>query len=296
LSEFAGLQLRIIEPSLNNIETYFTSEMFIGNQVVPVTVNIDTNKDILVRVINNDEVEVEISEDNNLKILLSRDLAYRQSLEFRITGSEFSKTNKKLDIFIRSQSQTVPALNLAGQSVAAPTNNPLIESILVSDIDLPIFYNNSTSTANSAKIWKNFDFDIDFDKTITVDSNYLTQISLKGNPYIIKNSIKPGDCFRLNNLFVGTSSVYDFSGQYFIDSVGATNSQIIVDMSTNSEFVNFIGDEIPYVLHTSTSTLLSNQPYFSLNKGQSIKITRVSSLELVAVNEKYHIEVRDYDY
>jgi hypothetical protein len=296
LSEFAGLQLRIIEPSLNSIETYFTSEMFLGNQVVPVNVTVDTNKDILIRVINNDEVEVEIADNNNLKVLIGRDLAYRQSMEFRITGSEFSKTNKKLDIFIRAQSVTQPAFDVTGQPVTAPVDNPLIETILLSDIDLPIFYNNSTSTANSAKNWKSFDFEIDFDKSITVDSNYLTQISLQGNPYIIKNSIKPGDCFVLNNLFVGTSSVYDFSGQYFIDSVGATNSQIIVDMSMNSDFVNFIGDEVPYVLHTATSTLLSNQPYFSLNKGKSIKITRVSALELIPVDEKYHIEVRDYDY
>ena len=44
--------------------------------------------------------------------------------------------------------------------------------------------------------------------------------------------------FYLNNLFIGTTSVYDFSGQYLVDSLeGATSSYITLDISSNVDFV-----------------------------------------------------------
>jgi hypothetical protein len=300
LTEFAGIQLQVVEPNINLIQNFFTSEMFFGNQIVVASVNINTARDIVVRIINNDEVEVDLADDNNLKLLINQDLRYRQTLEVQITGSELSNTNKKLDIYIASQSPVADAVNIENPVDANgnPTGQtvPLIETIILSDIDLPIFYNPLTSSPNSAKNWKDFDFRINFNQSIIVNSNYLTQITLDANPYIVKNSIKAGDCLVLNNLFVGTSSVSDFSGQYIVDSVGATNSQIVIDMSTNPEFVSFVGDDIPYTIHTQNSTLLSNLPYFSLNKGKTIKITRVDSLDLIPIDQKYHIEVRDYDY
>jgi hypothetical protein len=69
-----------------------------------------------------------------------------------------------------------------------------------------------------------------------------------------------------------------------------------MDISENIDFVNFVNVNLPYTLHTQNSSLLSNLPYFSLNKGKKVKITRVSEATNVTVSEKYQIEVRDYDY
>jgi len=298
LTEFAGIQLEVVEPSINFIQTFYTSEMFSGELALPATINRNTDKDILIVIINNDEVEVELANNDNLKVLISSDLAYRQSIEFQIIGSELSNTNKRLDIFISAVNPNVNAgvPDVLINPADIPIPGSAIETLLVSDIDLPVFYNTVISSANSAKNWKSFDFKIDFNQSITIDQNYLATLTLDANPYIVYNSIKSGDCLQLNNLFIGTSSVSDFSGQYFVNSVGLTNSQIILDMSSNVNFTDFIGDETPYTLHTQNSTLLSNLPYFSLNKGKSIKITRISSNNNSPINEKYHIEVRDQDY
>ena len=42
----------------------------------------------------------------------------------------------------------------------------LTEVLLVGDIDLPVYYNTSTNLPNSAYLWKNFNFDIDFNQEV----------------------------------------------------------------------------------------------------------------------------------
>jgi hypothetical protein len=286
LNDFASISLKNVEPNFSSISSYNTSLMYLGNQVITESININSNKDFVLNIINNDEVSVELMNNDNLKLLFTQDLNYRQSVEIRISGSDLASENKKLDILINS----VNPLGLAS------TGTNKIETLLISDIDLPVFYNKSLSIQNSAKNWKEFNFNIDFDKLIDVRTNNLLQLSLKENAYIINNSIKPGDCVVLNNLFIGTSSVYDFSGQYFITSVGATNSQIVLDVSTNLNFVDYISGSIPYKIHTATSTRLSNNPYLSINKGKTIKITRISESDNVSISDKYMIDVRDTQY
>ena len=78
--------------------------------------------------------------------------------------------------------------------------------------------------------------------------------------------------------------------------MGATNSQIVLDVSKNLNFVNYVSGSIPYTIHTSTSTMLSNNPYLSINKGKTIKITRISESDNVSILDKYMIDVRDTQY
>ena len=286
LNDFAGISLKNVEPNFFSISNYNTSQMYFGNQVITESININSNKDFVLNITNNDEVSVELMNNDNLKLLFTQDLIYRQSVEIIISGSDMSSENKKLDILVN----TVNPLGLDS------TGTNKIETLLISDIDLPVFYNKSLSIQNSAKNWKEFNFNINFDESIIVNTNNLLQLSLKENAYIIKNSIKSGDCIVLNNLFIGTSSVYDFSGQYFITSVGATNSQIVLDVSKNLNFVDYVSGSIPYTIHTSTSTRLSNNPYLSINKGKTIKITRISESDNVSISDKYMIDVRDTQY
>jgi hypothetical protein len=78
--------------------------------------------------------------------------------------------------------------------------------------------------------------------------------------------------------------------------VGATNSQIVLDVSTNLNFVNYISGSIPYTIHTSSSSLLSNNPNLSINKGKIIKLTKISESENVSILDKYMIDIRDIQY
>jgi hypothetical protein len=100
----------------------------------------------------------------------------------------------------------------------------------------------------------------------------------------------------MNNLFIGTSSVYDFSGQYKVDSlVGATSSYITLDITSNDSFSSYTttnSASLPMKIHGTSSSLLSNHPYFSLNKGKKILITRISQSALV-LSERYRVDIRD---
>lgn len=97
----------------------------------------------------------------------------------------------------------------------------------------------------------------------------------------------------LNNLFVGTSSTFDFSGQYPVDSLGITGSYIMLDVNINSDLIAYgASASLPLLIHGTSSTLLSNLPYFSLNKGKKIRVTRVEQ-SAAPLNERYHIDIED---
>ena len=95
---------------------------------------------------------------------------------------------------------------------------------------------------------------------------------------------------------MGTSSVFDFSGQYSVTSVSATSSTITLDVSVNSDFMDYVSGQLPLTLHSTSSSLLSNLPYLDINKGLMIRITRISELDQIPISEKYQIDVRDIQY
>jgi hypothetical protein len=291
-----------IDTKYISITDYNTTDMYNTTGIIPVSVIVPDYKDFLVQIINNDEVELFLPDENNLKLILSSDLIYKQSVDILINASELSTQNKKLDIYISTINPLgigTPESEILDDIITIPqtaSDESLIETLIISDIDLPVFYNSVTSQPNSAKTWKNFNFNIDFNKEIILTSNNLLQLSIDSNPLIVNNSIKQGDALTLNNLFIGTNSVFDFSGQYIVDDVGATNSMISLDVSNNQDFLSYASGQLPLTIHGTSSTLLSNNPYLGLNKGQLIRITRISELNQIPVSEKYLIDIRDLNY
>jgi hypothetical protein len=272
------IELFNIDPTYTSILNYFTSDMYDTNGIIPLNTFVTANKSILINIQNNDEVEFELPNNEKLTLILDRDLSYKQSVDIVITGSEFASQNKKLDIFMNS--------DYTGGSV-------LTEILLVGDIDLPVYYNTSTNLPNSAYLWKNFNFDIDFNQEVKLLTGERLELSFEGNTFLNYNSIKVGETVYLNNFFVGTSSVYNFSGQYTVDSlIGNTSSVVIFDISSNKNLVSYGSSaSLPLQLHSSTQSLLSNTPYFSFNKGKKIKITRVSNSSVL--NERYKVQIDD---
>jgi len=273
------LNLETNETNYYIIENYKTSEMYTADAIIPINVSIPTNKNFLINITNNDEVEIQIPNNEKLTMMLSKDLAFRQTLDINITANEFASQNKKLDIFLMTTAGSLDS-------------NP-IESLLIGDIDLPVYFNTNTQLQNSAYLWKECNIDIDFSQPINLQSDNKLEIPISGNNLIKSNSIKSGDCLYLNNLFVGTSSIYDFSGQYRVDSVaGITSSYITLDVSSNVNFVAYgASQSLPLVIHGTSSTLLSNFPYFSFNKGKKISLTRISDSNVL--KERYHIQIDD---
>jgi len=276
----SSISLTNKEPAYTRIDTIKATDLYRADGIIPLNLSVPTNKNLLLVINNNDEVQLDLPNNDKLTVVIDRDLDYKQSIEIFIKSNEFSTQNKKLDIYINS---------------AIPTNPTVTtEVLLIGDIDLPVFFNSTSQLPNSASLWKDFNFDIDFTQTIQYTIGDILEVPLSGNTTIINNSIKPGDVLCLNNLYVGTASIYDFSGQYTVDSLGGlTSSYIYLNVDSNTDLVAYgASASLPLYLHGTSSTLLSNTPYFSFNKGKKIKITRVSNLD-VSLADKYYINVED---
>ena len=270
------IQLNTQDPSYIQVSSVNTSNMYNINGVVPYSVSVPTNKNFLVYVNNDDEVNFTLPNATKLVVAIGSDLYYKQKMDVIVTGSDISTENKKLDIYMVAKADSL---------------STAVETLLISDIDLPVFLNKSTQQPNSAKTWNKFKFNIDFNESIILKSNGILQLSVDSRYDMFSNSIKPGDELLLSNLFIGTTSVFNFSGQYTVDSVGTTQSQILLNINSNPTFVSYgASQSLPLTIHGTSSSTLSNLPYLDLNKGYKISVTRINS-ELVPLSERYDIQI-----
>jgi hypothetical protein len=277
-----SIRLNSIDPAYARIDQVKSTDLYNAQGIIPMNMAVPRNKDFMVHFINNDEVPLTLPNNDRLTILLSRDLDFMQTVEIYISGTEFASQNKKLNIYINSDITTTTSTNT--------------QVLLVGEINLPVYYNTTKQLPNSAMLWKDFKFEIDFSQPIILRSGGYLDVPFVGNAYLINNSIKPGDTLHMNNLFVGTSSVYDFSGQYKVDSLlSATSSYVTFDINSSEAFSTYTttnSTSLPLQLHGTNTSLLSNLPYFNLNKGKKILITRVSQSSVV-LSERYRVDVRD---
>ena len=224
---------------------------------------------------NNDQTLFTIPNNGVLSLLINTDLDYKQSLDLLIQGNIIGSENKMLNIYI----------NYSVNS-AAPIVTPLITGI-----NLPVFYNKFTKSTNSADNWSKFNFNIDINSPIQLNTGSILQVPIDANYNLIFNSINTGDTLNLNNFSIGTSSTIDFSGQYTVNSVGATNSYIYLDVSTNPTLVAYgASSSLPLIFNNNANYLLNNNPYFDLNKGFKYRITRIDQTDSSAIEDRYLIE------
>jgi hypothetical protein len=266
------IRLSAINTTYERVYVYNATDMYNTEGIIVANLSVPNNRDFLVSFTNNDEVDLQFT--SNLTFLLDRDLYYRQSVDFIIDGGQYASQNKKIDIYMNSDISNTTTQNT--------------EVLIVGGIDLPIYYNTIIQNPNSSYLWKDFKFNIDFTKQITLETGDKLKLYFDTDSNIVTNSIKVGDVLTLNNLFVGTSSIYDYSGQYTVIS---NNSFVEFDISSNSSLSNLPNNTYPKVLHGTSSSLLSNIPYFSLNKGKKIKLTRISNSTIL--KERYSVNVTE---
>lgn len=270
----SSIALYNIEPSYDKIFNIKTSNLYNTNTIIPTNISVPENKNFLINVINDDVTELNT---DNLTLLLDKDLYYKQSVDIIINATELSTQNKKLDIYVNT---IVPSMN----------NLVTTEALLIGELDLPIYFNAKLNQPNSAYNWSDFRIDIDFDKTIQYNNNLL-EIPMDMNHLIVNNSIKNGDVLNLSNLHLNTGTYsIDYSGQYEVNNVGATNSIVYMDISSNVQLTNLC--KSTPLIHSATSSILVNTPYFKLNKGMKIRITRINELDTI-MSDKYQIEITE---
>jgi hypothetical protein len=236
------------------VDLVTTTNMFSNTGNVPIELNVPNNKDYLIKILNDDTNNITLPNSQRLTLILDRDLDKNQSVDIIIDANDKSTENKQLDIFIRNRGVLTP---------------------IFENLDLPIYYNPFISNLNSAKKWKQIDFNIDLNRDIILNSDYTLELPLQENGNLVFNSIVQGDVFIIENFTIGTSDI-NFSGQYEVLSVGATNSYIYLDVSSNQNIVGYSFISFPEILNDNSNYLLSNKPYLRLNKGYEIKLVRIS--------------------
>lgn len=270
--------------SLTSVDTtYFTiydilsTELYNASGILPYSVSVPENKNFLVYVENNDTTKLTLSNADKLTIVLDRDLYYRQSCDVVVDALPNATENKQLEVYIMYK---------YGNSTSVP-----IETRLLPTIDLPVYYNSTTQQANSAKNWNSQSFDLNLMNNLQLNTGSILEVPIDGDSNLIKNSFNVGDTLQLKNFTIGTNSQIDFSGQYTINSVGATNSYIYLDVSSNLTLVNYgASASLPLVFNSSSNYLLSNKPSLGLNKGIKYKITRIDPSDLSTLESRYLIE------
>lgn len=242
-----------------------TKNMYNNGNITPFPINTPINKPLLINIINNDDVDAAISDGSNLTLVINNDLSFKQSIDIRVRTNSTSTTNKKLDIYINSSLDSN-----SGEVVNTP---------LITDIDLPIAYNVDSNSLNSSMTLDKLNINIDDTATnnmIILDNGSIIKFKIRGSHNILTKVLRVGDIIRVEDFGIIVSNTdLDFSGQYEV--VGIENGYIVVDTSTNDNLYSYQNSGIAFP--HDMSGLLSKYPSFGLNKGYNINITRTSQSE-----------------
>ena len=271
------LQFNNIDSRFNKINSLNTTDLYNSSGIIPYNIDVPTNKDFLVYIQNNDETQLTLPNNDVLTVVIDRDLDFKQAVEIIIDSTSTSTQNKQLNVYIDYRN-------------GGPTTTP-IKTSLLSNIDLPVYYNTVTQTQNSAFDWEKFDFKIDTNSPIILSTSTILKIPMVESYYLINNSISAGDTLQLKNFTIGTSSVLDFSGQYIVDSISSTSSYINLNISSNPLFTTYGStSSLPITFNATASYILSNKPYLDINKGIRYRITRIDESDSSTITERYLVE------
>lgn len=259
------IRLNTIDGRYRNVYNFETSNLYNQDGNIPSVINVPTGKDFMVNIINDDTVNLELPDDDRLIVYLNRDLDYKQTVDFYINGNEDSIENKKLDILITYKE---------GNSV------PVFRDV-VTNINLPVYYNNSEQDLNTSYRWENINEPIN---SFTLNNDGET-VSINVNR---TNGLLPGDTIIIENVYFGESRI---DAQFTIDSINGNN--IVVDYTEGVALNAYINEKVSNLELSNGDPISEYNSLGSIgfNKGYKISITRVDETDTSSFNERYKITV-----
>lgn len=263
-----------IDHTYHSIYSTNTTDLYNTSGIIPYYVSVPDNKNFLIKVTNNDETNYTLPNNDNLSIVLDRDLSYKQSFDFYINANDSATQNKKLNLYIVYDNGNV--------------NNIAVETEFITDINLPVYYNTVTQKTNTAKNWNQQTFNVALSSTTSLKINTGNTLTI---PLDSTLGMKKGDTILLNNFMFGATNSVDYSDQYKIDFVGTASTYIDLDISTNSDLMAFANTvTLPYTINSTVSTVLNSIPYLTFNKGVKYKVTRINQDDTSDLKDRYLIE------
>jgi hypothetical protein len=265
------IKLYNIEGRFKEIFHIETLDLYDGDGYIPTSINVPEGKDFMVKITNNDNVSQILPNNQKLTIYLNRDLDYKQSAVFYVTGTTNSTENKLLDILITYKNgTTVPVLTNA-----------------VTSMNLPVFFNLDQQETNKAYNWEQIRQDV-------------TQFKLNNDGETVGMScsrttgLLKGDTIYLQNIYFGTDNI-EMDGQYKIDDL--TSDTINFDYTENSNLNDYITQEIidGNISNGDILTDYNSMGSYRFNKGYIITITRIGESETSSFENRYLIDIKNVE-
>lgn len=260
------IQLYNIEGRYNEITKIFASKLYDQDGYIPMSVNVPEGKDFLVYIVNDDTVSQELPDNQSLTIVLNKDLYYKQTVDFIVSSEDFSTENKQLNILL---------------TYSDGTNVPLLRN-LITNLDLPVYYNTVEQTQNSSFSWKQVSTDItQFKLNIDGETVGMSASRVSG--------LKKGDTILVENILFGSDpdTAILIDGQYTIDSI--VGDTINIDYTENDNLTSYIETEISNGNLSSGDIITdyNSMGIFRLNKGYKISVTRISDIINSTFEDRY---------
>jgi hypothetical protein len=274
------IRLSTVDPTYSSISTENTSNMFntVSSAISPLIISIPTGKRSAIIIYNDDQNITAVPLTTNLKLLLQKDLYYKQSVDVFVYPNN-ATLNKKIDINI----------NMFDSSTTLNT-----DTNLVSGIELPVdLYPNLA--INKSVEWKQFTGIEPNDLyPIIVGTDYYLDIEfskyhglITGDTVLLKSFILDGNSFNTNAGSPNPVTPLDLSGQYIISSIDLTTKRIRISIPNNTAYKN-LADLV------TTNVSMVNKMYafgkVDFNRGIKITITRINSSDASTASQRYLIE------
>lgn len=274
------VKLNSIDPSYGDFLVEFSSNLYNGTAatISPLTISVPKGKRSGVVILNDDQTTPSGPLPSNLKIVIQKDLTYRQSMDIFLKAEE-ATLNKKLDVYLNRFDST---------------NNVTAEELLISGINMPIDLYPSL-TNNRSKDWTDFnEMDISDLITTIVGSDYYLDIVFDkytffnaGETIVLENFILDAYALAYPVPTVNDIVPIDFSGQYTVDSVDYFNKKIRIEFTGNTTFQDIADTEGS---GTSIVDRMISNGKLKLNRGIKFTITRIDQSDASTLVERYLIE------
>jgi hypothetical protein len=271
-----NIKLTNVETQYNKVFYIKTSLLYNLNGSIPYYLEVPNAKTFLIYVENDDVNKFTLPNNDKLRIVLNRDLDFRQTFDLIVDGTRSATENKQLEVYVE---------------FTYGTNQNPIETQIIETIDLPVYYNSASQLGSNAVLFDSPNYEIDLSKDFTLNVGGKLEMPIREVGDLVYNYFKKGDVYVLDGFTLGTQSLQDFSSQYIVDSVGITNSYVYFDVNNNLDLINYgASASLPLVFNVSGAYLLSNKPKLKFNKGSKYKVTRINESNLSEVSQRYLIE------
>lgn len=272
--DYPKILLNNVDVAYHNITEVLTSSMYDGSSIIPLYYSGIKNKSMYLHLVNDDTSNTKLADNNLLSLILTSDLSLGQEMKIKISSSDFSTINKKLNIYVQR----------------ADSNGTVKLDLMFNSINLPVYFN---SSANKKILYANKDV-----KCPNININKIIYSNGKLNLYVSGfRGFNIGDNILVSNLIFNDNDS-NFSNQYVVDNIELNSYSVYNTTYSIKEYIVTIdissNDTLKSYLSTKSNNqelIIASEAYINFNKGLEISILRINGE--VSDNDSYILDIKN---